>query len=161
MCEFASTTTTRWAFVAAMATACIWGTNSYAGTDEDAVKAAVANYHAALSSMDPAKLEALWAHDDTVMDIEPGAKAIAVGWDAVKKNIEGYFPIFTEMKVIQADDPHVQVNGELARSMGIATATSKRKDGTEFSGGVFETDVFEKRGGAWLLVSHSAAQVPK
>ena len=49
--------------VVVLATACVWGTNSYAGTDEDDVKAAVANYHAALNTKDPAKLEVFWAHD--------------------------------------------------------------------------------------------------
>ena len=102
-------------------------------------------------------------HDDSVTDIEPNpnTKNIAVGWDAVKKSIEGYIPVVAELKVVQAEGPHVQVKGDVARSIGIATASIKMKDGKEFSGGVFETDVFEKHDGAWLLVSHSAAQVPQ
>jgi hypothetical protein len=60
---------------------------SYAG-DVDDVKAVVDAYHAALTALDAAKMEALWAHDDTVMDIEPNDKAISLGWDAVKKNFE-------------------------------------------------------------------------
>jgi hypothetical protein len=43
----------KWAFVAVMATACVWGTNSYAQSDADAVKAAVAAYTAAVDSLDP------------------------------------------------------------------------------------------------------------
>ena len=144
-----------------LAAACAWGTNGYAASDEDAVKAAVEAYHGALSTFAPAKIEALWAHDDTVMDIEPRTKTIATGWDGVKKTIEGYFPVFTELKITQTDGPHVFVKGEIARSMCIATAVFKMKDGTSGSNGIFETDVFEKRDGAWLLVSHSAAQVPQ
>jgi len=147
--------------VAAAATACLLATNGYAQSDADAVKAAVAAYNTAVDSLDPSKMEALWVHDDTVMDIEPGTKTIAFGWDGVKKNLEGYFPFITELKNTQADGPHVQIKGDVARSMGIAMATFKLKDGTSGSGGVFETDVFEKRDGAWLLVSHSAAAVPK
>jgi hypothetical protein len=42
-----------------MAIACVRGTNSYAQSDADAVKAAVAAYTAAVDSLDPAKMEAL------------------------------------------------------------------------------------------------------
>ena len=152
---------TRGLLIVVLATACGWGTNSYAASEEDAVKAAVAAYHVALGSFDAAKIEALWVHDDTVMDIEPRTKTIAFGWDGVKKNFEGYLPFFTELKITQMDGPHVQIKEDVARSMGIAMATFKLKDGTSGSAGIFETDVFEKRDGAWLLVSHSAAEVPK
>jgi ketosteroid isomerase-like protein len=147
--------------VVVVATGCVCGTNSYAGSDEDAVTAAVAAYNAAVDSLDAAKMEAIWAHDDTVMDIEPGTKTIAVGWDAVRKNIEGFFPAFTEVKNVQVDGPHVQIKGDLARSMGINMVTYKLKNGTTGNGKVFLTDVFEKRGGAWLLVSHSVAETGK
>jgi ketosteroid isomerase-like protein len=148
--------------VVVMATACLWGTNSYAEPDEAAVKAAVAAYNAAVDSPDAAKMEAIWAHDDTVMDIEPGTKTIAVGWDAVRKNIEGFFPAFVEVKNVQADGPHVQITGDVARSMGIAMVSYKLKDRTTAKDvGIFQTDVFEKRGGVWLVVSHSVALTGK
>jgi ketosteroid isomerase-like protein len=152
---------TRSTFVAVLAMGCAWGTASY-GSDVDDVKATVAAFHTALSSLDAAKLEAVWAHDDTVMDIEPLAKTITLGWDAVKKNFEGLVAAVSELNVTQADGPHVQVKGDVAWSTGIATASSKLKDGTVTQGqGIFESDVFEKRGGAWLLVSHTARPIPK
>ena len=145
-----------------LASTCLWGTNAYAATDGDAVKAAVAGYHAALGTKDPAKLDAFWVHDDSVTDIEPSPnKNIAVGWKAVKKSIEGYIPVVAALKIVQAEGPYVQVKGDLALSIGIATAAVKLNDGKEFSQDVFETDVLEKHDGAWLLVSHSAAQVPQ
>ena len=61
---------------------------SYAQSDMDDVKAAVAAYHAALNALDAPKMEALWVQDDSVMDIEPSDKSISVGWAAVKKNFE-------------------------------------------------------------------------
>ena len=151
----------RGVFVLVMGSAFLRGASSYAGTDEDAVKAALAGYHAALNTKDPAKLEAFWAHDDGVTDVEPTTKSIAVGWDAVKTNIEGYFPVFTELKVEQADGPHIQIKGDMASSVGVAKAAAKFKDGNGFTGTVFESDVFEKRDGAWLLVSHVASRVPE
>ena len=123
MRKFASITKDKWVFAAVMAIACVWGTNSYAQSDADAVKAAVAAYTAAVDSLDPAKMEALWVHDDTVTDIEPGSRTIAVGWDTVKKFIDGNFLVFAELKNVLADGPHVQIKGDLARSMGIAMVT--------------------------------------
>jgi ketosteroid isomerase-like protein len=161
MRKFAAITKEKWVFAAVMAIACVWGTNSYAQSDADAVKAAVAAYTAAVDSLDPAKMEALWVHDDTVMDIEPGSRTIAVGWDAVKKFIDGNFLVFAELKNVLADGPHVQIKGDLARSMGIAMVTYKLKNGTAASVNVFLSHVFEKHDGAWLLVSQFVAPVPK
>jgi ketosteroid isomerase-like protein len=154
-------TRTRSAFVAALTTACVFGTASYAQSDMDRVKAAVDAYHAALSALDAVKMESLWAHDDSVMDIEPSAKAITFGWDAVKKNFEAEFNALSELKVTQADGPHVQVKGDVAWSTGVANADAKLKSGPAGIFPTFETDVFEKRGGVWLLVSHTASGVPK
>jgi ketosteroid isomerase-like protein len=136
-------------------------TVSYAQSDMDQVKAAVSAYHEALSTLDAPKIESSWAHDSGVMDIEPASKAIVLGWEGVKKNIEAYFEVFSELKLTQADGPHIQVKGDVAWSTGIVTSVSKRKDGTAASRSIFETDVFEKRGGAWLLVSHTALAMPQ
>jgi ketosteroid isomerase-like protein len=96
---------------------------SYAA-DADDVKAVVDAYHAALSALDAPKLEALWAHDDSVMDIEPNDKAISLGWDAVKKNFETEFAGVAQLKLEQKDGPHIQVKGDVARSIGIANAAT-------------------------------------
>jgi hypothetical protein len=52
-------------------------------------------------------------HDDTVMDIEPGSRTIAVGWDAVKKFIDGNFLVFAELKNVLADGPPRPDQGRL------------------------------------------------
>jgi ketosteroid isomerase-like protein len=161
MRKFATITKNKWAFAPVMAMACVWGTNSFAQSDTDAVKSAVAAYTAAVDSLDPAKMEALWVHDDTVMDIEPSSRTIAVGWDAVKKFIDGNFLVFAELKNVLADGPNVQIKGDLARSMGIAMVTYKLKDGTTGNVNVFLNHDFEKRDGAWLLVSQFVEPVPK
>ena len=124
MRKFATITKEKWAFAAVMAIACVWGTNSYAQSDADAVKAAVAAYTAAVDSLDPAKMEALWVHGDTVMDIEPGSRTIAVGWDAVKKFIDGNFLVFAELKNVLADGSHVQIRAVSERRESTADSTS-------------------------------------
>jgi ketosteroid isomerase-like protein len=125
-------------------------------SDIDAVKAAVATFHAALSSLDNKKMEPLWAHESYVALINPADKSISVGWDAIKKNWEGGFNAYAELKVTQVDGPHIHTNGNVAWSSGLVQADLKLKDGNALSGNTFETDVYEKHGGQWLLVSHTA-----
>jgi ketosteroid isomerase-like protein len=82
----------------------IAGTVTSFAQDAD-VKAAVAAYHAALTSLDLSKMKALWAYDGNVILINPADKAVSVGWDAVKKNWEGTFTFFSQLDVTQVDGP--------------------------------------------------------
>jgi ketosteroid isomerase-like protein len=140
----------------------VFAANAYAA-DTDDVKAAITAYHAALESLDAAKMAALWAQDDTAMLINPFDQAISVGWAAVKKDWEVGLANFTKLKVEQKDGPYVQVKGDVARAIGIASASQTLKDGGKVIADVpvFETDVFEKRDGKWLLISHVALLVPQ
>ena len=131
-------------------------------SDVDAVKAANATYLAAIGSLDIKKMEPLWAYESYVTLIGPGDKIIAVGWDAVKKNWEdGPFKNSAELKVTAVDVPHIHVNGNVAWSTGINHAEGKMKNGNSFNGDIFNTQVYEKQGGRWLLVSNTALPVPK
>jgi ketosteroid isomerase-like protein len=129
---------------------------------ETDIKAAIDNFHAALGSLDVSKMEPLWAHDANVMLINPRDKSITVGWDAIKKNWEKTFSGYSELKVTEADGPYIQVRGDVAWATGIADAVLRLKaTGATISSPTYEADVFEKRGGQWLLVSHTALRVPK
>jgi len=125
------------------------------------IKAAIEGFHAALTSLDIKKMEPIWAHESYVMLINPNDKSISVGWDTVKKSWEATFDAFAELKVKQTDGPNIHVNGNVAWATGIASAELKTKTGAAVSENVFETDVFEKHGGGWLLVSHTALRAPK
>jgi ketosteroid isomerase-like protein len=130
-------------------------------SDVDDVKGAVAAYHAALSSLNIAKIETLWAHDDSVTQLEPASKAIIHGWKAVKKGLEDFFGGFSELKISQTDGPHVRVKGDAAWATGRTHAVAKTKAGEAMTLNVFDTQIFEKRGGAWLVVSNIALSVPQ
>jgi ketosteroid isomerase-like protein len=131
-------------------------------SDVDAVKGANATYLAAIGSLDIKKMEPLWAHESYVTLIAPGDRSISVGWDAVKKNWEdGPFRNDAELKVTAVDGPHIHVNGNVAWATGINHADGKMKNGNSFSGDTFNTQVYEKQGDRWLLVSNSAVFVPK
>jgi len=120
------------------------------------VKAAIDRFHAALTSLDMKKMEPIWAHESYVMLINPRDKSISVGWEAVKKGWEATFNAFAELKVTQTEGPNIHVNGDVAWATGLATAQIKTKTGAAVTENVFETDVFEKHGADWLLVSHTA-----
>jgi|BarGraIncu00222A_1022003.scaffolds.fasta_scaffold03651_7 ketosteroid isomerase-like protein len=132
---------------------------SYA--QQSGIKTAIDAFHAALTSLDVKKMDAVWAHESYVMLINPSDKSIAVGWDAVRKKWEETFNSYANLKVTETDGPHIHVKGNVAWATGIATAELKTKAGAGFSGPVFETDVFEKHGSRWLLVSHTALRAPQ
>ncbi len=125
------------------------------------VKAVIDAYHGALSALDATKMESLWARDANVTLVNPANKSIAVGWDAVKKDWEGSFNALAELKVTQAEGPYISVKGDVAWATGIVSAVGKFKSGAASTGAVYEADVFEKRDGHWLLVSHVALGAPK
>jgi len=147
--------------ITALGLALLPGTALAQQADIDAVKDAIAAFHAALSSLDIKKMQPVWAHESYVTLINPADKSISVGWDAVKKNWEGAFKDYAELKVTQVDGPHIHINGNVGWSTGLALAELKLKDGNARSGNTFETDVYEKHGGQWLLVSHTALRATK
>ncbi len=128
-------------------------------SEADGVKAAVDGYHAAIASLDLTKIEAVWAHDDTIIDKEPNAKTITVGWEGTKKNYEGLIAAFAELAITQTEGPHINVQGAVAWSTGIAKSVGTMKKGDHFSGDILEADVLKKQDGRWLLVSHVASVV--
>ena len=132
---------------------------SYA--QEADIKAAINAFHAALGSLDVSKMEPLWAHDANVISIQPRDKSIAVGWDAVKKDWENTFGRTSELKVTEIAGPYIQVRGDVAWATGIEEAVVKTKAGQTFTAPTYDTMIFEKRGGQWLLVSQIALRVPK
>ena len=130
-------------------------------SDADKIKAVIESYHTAISALDIAKMDGLWAHDDTVMSIQPRDKAVSIGWDAVRKAWEATFAFWSELKVTQSDGPHIHIDGSVAWTDGMATVKGKSKAGDQIDAPTFESDVLEKRGDAWLLVSHNAWRVAK
>ena len=128
--------------------------------EADKVKAALEGFNAALSSLDIAKMDAVWAHDPDAILVNPRDKTVTVGWDAIKKNWESTFSIWSELKVSKKSG-NVHVSGNTAWATGVAEVIGKTKGGDAVNSPTFETDIFEKRGDKWLLVSHSAWRIPQ
>lgn len=130
-------------------------------TEIEQVKAAFAAYFAALNSLDMARIEPLWAHDDTVTQVEPNSTGVTVGWEAVRKNLESFFGGFEELNGTVAAGPFVQVVGDVAWTTSITPARPKTKTGEVLAFNVCTTQVFERRAGAWLVRSNIALPISK
>src|SRR5271168_3880664 len=92
---------------APLGVAVLMGGGKSHASDADDVKATINGFHAALTALDLAKMDAIWAHDDRVMDKEPLAKAATLGWEGTRKNFEGSFGAIAEVKVTQGEGPHM------------------------------------------------------
>jgi ketosteroid isomerase-like protein len=140
------------ASVAALGLASLSSVGLAQQSDQDKVKAALDAFYAALSARDMAKMDAVWAHDADAMLVNPRDKAITSGWDAIVKNWEVVFASWSEIKVTRTGGP-IHVSGNVAWAMGTADVAGK------FS--ALNSDILEKRGDKWLLVSHGGWRAPQ
>ena len=143
------------------------GLSSFAGSasaqqssDIEAVKAANAAFYAALSARDAKKMEGLWANKPYVVNMGPRTKTFAVGYeDAVVKWWPAGFEVFLELNVSMTP-AQVQANGNVGWVVGNESATAVTKSGpVKFQ--TFVTNIFEKDGDRWLMVSHHAQPIPQ
>ena len=131
-------------------------------SDSDNVKAAVDAFHAALANLDIGKMQNVWAQEPYVVLINPRDKAPAVGWDAVKKDWqERVFDFWAELKLSPKQTPHIHIDQTTAWTTGVVGVEGKNKSGQALSFTIIETQVYEKRGDRWLMVSHHASRVPE
>jgi ketosteroid isomerase-like protein len=129
--------------------------------DMDGVKAASKAFYEALAVLDNGEaMEKVWAHTPYVTYVGPRAKTIIVGWDAQKKYWVDTNKLFSERKVALSDQ-HIHINGNLAWEMGQESGTPKMKDGTEAKADYIVTNVYEKIGGRWRMVSHHVQPKPQ
>jgi 2-haloacid dehalogenase len=131
-------------------------------SDSDNVNAAVNAFHAALSNLDIGKMQTVWAQEPYVVLINPRDKAPAVGWDAVKKDWQdGVFGFWAELKLTPKQAPQIHINQGVASTTGVVGVEGKNKSGQALSFTIIETQVYEKRGDRWLMISHHASRVPE
>ena len=129
--------------------------------DVEAVKAASKAFYSALSVFDDGSaMEKVWARAAYVTYVGPLSKSIIVGWDAQKEYWNDFNKRFTQRTASLIDD-HVHVNGNLAWKIGVETGQVQMKDGTTRKVDWIVTNVYEKLGSQWLMVSHHAQPRPQ
>lgn len=127
-------------------------------TLEDAVRRANQEFYAAFESLDLARMEAVWAHDDFVECVQPGWDLL-LGWDEVR---ERWARVFTNTSRVRVALSTVRVRVE--GTVGWAACTVRLT--TAFAEGFDEavvqaTNIFVLREGKWLLVVHHASVLPE
>ncbi len=128
-----------------------------------AIKAGNQAFYDALSGRDMKAMEAVWANKPYVVNIGPRSKEIALGYeDAVANYWPRTFDRMSEIDVKLTSIAHIHVDGKLASVVGTESAVVQPKAGGEpgkFD--LFVTNLFEKDGDQWLMISHHAQMIPK
>jgi ketosteroid isomerase-like protein len=129
--------------------------------DEEGVKAASKAFYQALGTLDGGpSMEKVWAHTPYVTYVGPRSKTIIVGWEPLKKYWADTDKLFSQ-RPISLSDQHIHANGNLAWEVGRETGPAKMKDGTDTAADYIVTNVYEKIGGRWLIVSHHVQPKPQ
>jgi ketosteroid isomerase-like protein len=134
-----------------------------AETEIDHVAAAVQANFAALAAFDVPSVTAGWAHKPYVMRIGPNSKVIAVGWDAVQSSLENTAKRLSETYAsvtFSFMERHIRAVGDVAWLVGTLEFQGRGQNGQSVTLRDFVTDVLEKDGDRWLMVSHHAQRVP-
>jgi ketosteroid isomerase-like protein len=71
------------------------------------------------------------------------------------------FGFWAELKLSPKQTAHIHVDQTTAWTTGVVGVEGKNKSGQALSFTIIETQVYEKRGDRWLMVSHHASRVPK
>jgi ketosteroid isomerase-like protein len=127
-------------------------------SDVDRVNAASQAFMAAISARDIRAMDKLWAHESYVTFMGPLSTTLVVGWEGVRKAWEMRFSQFDRVTVSSAES-HVHTNGAVAWAVGVEKVRLLRKNGETLGFDAFVTNVFEKRDGLWLMVSHQATPI--
>src|SRR5215831_5675678 len=112
----------------------------------DQVREASTALYASLCSLDVGRVERFWAHESYVRYIGPTSKAVAVGWDEVKKAIDAGNAALSARRVVLTQ-AHIQINGRLAWEVGIEMTQRTLKNGEVLNTKSLVTNIYEKKNG--------------
>ena len=124
--------------------------------DDDAaeVEDANARFYRALESLDILQMEQVWSHGDHVRCVHPGWSLLS-GWDAVRQSWEAIFRDSSEMR-FSISDVDVHVDGDLAWVTCGEHILSQARGQIAVTA-LLATNMFERRGGDWLMIHHHAS----
>jgi len=124
------------------------------------IKASNDAYYKAPSARDLRARQKVWTRaPDNILIAPPSYPQVRVGWAAIKKNWETYWPTFHQY-VVSMRVKKVNISGPVAWVHGIETAKRRKKSGEVSSGRNYGTNIFVHRNGRWLMVFHQAAEIP-
>ncbi len=124
--------------------------------DSAEVEEANARFYRAFESLDLAEMDQVWSHADYARCIHPGWCLLS-GWEAVRQSWEALFKDSREMR-FSLSEVTTRVDGNLAWVTCTENILSEAR-GTVSVTSVLATNVFERRGGDWLMVHHHASHI--
>jgi ketosteroid isomerase-like protein len=132
-------------------------------SDSEAITATHQAFYAALSSRDIKAMEAVWANKPYVVNIGPRSKTALVGYaKAVTKYWLEAFEFFAQISASSTSIAQVHSDGKTGWVIGTESATLQPKSGGDpLKFDTFVTNIFEKEGDHWLMISHHAQIIPK
>jgi ketosteroid isomerase-like protein len=124
--------------------------------DVGEVEQANARFYQAFETLDLARMERVWAHDEHVKCVHPGWP-ILIGWEAVRSSWATIFENTGEMR-FTLSDVRASARGDLA------WVTCTENIFSEVHGrlavtSVLATNLFERGPDGWRLVHHHASHV--
>jgi uncharacterized protein (TIGR02246 family) len=113
-------------------------------------------FYDAFESLDIARMDRVWAHQDYVTCIHPGW-ALRVGWPEVRDSWVLIFNNTFSMK-FELTEIQVQVAGDLAWVICTENITSRQGESTQESQ-VLATNLYERIDGRWVIIHHHGSPV--
>lgn len=148
--------------IAALALLPLLSAPSHAQSAADIAGVREANdaYYRALSARDLQAMEQIWSRTPVDTNIAPPFRPVVhVGWDAVRRQYETFWPTLAELTVTM-EQPTIHIEGNVAWVHGIESARRRTRSGEVGEGRNLGTSVFVRRGDAWRMVFHQAAAIP-
>jgi ketosteroid isomerase-like protein len=132
-----------------------------ASSEANMVKSVNNAYYKALSARDICAMERVWSCGSNNILIAPPTNPVThVGWEAIKRNWEAYWPMFSQFSVSMVVT-RVNVNGPVAWVHGIETSRRRSQSGEVTSSRNYGTNIFVNHDDNWLLEFHQSALIPE
>jgi ketosteroid isomerase-like protein len=113
-------------------------------------------FYAAFETLDIARMDEVWAHQDYVTCIHPGW-TVRSGWPAVRDSWVLIFNNTFSMK-FALTDVMVQVAGDIAWVLCVEHLTAQQSDEPQ-QAKVLATNLYERIGDEWLMIHHHGSAV--
>ena len=130
------------------------------GDVEGVTAASKAFYEALVVIDDGSAMANVWAQTSYVTYVGPRNTSVIVGWEAQKKYWGEFNKAFAQRSV-KLVDAQVRVVGNLAWEIGTESGLAQMKDGSSRKVDWIVTNVYEKFGSRWLVVSHHVQPKPQ
>jgi len=127
-----------------------------ASNEASKVKTANNAYYKALTARDMRAMEKVWTCTTKDILIAPPTNPLThLGWEAIKRNWEVYWPTFSRFSVSMVVSV-LDINGPVAWVHGIETSHRRSNSGDISSSRNYGTNIFVNCEGRWLMVFHQS-----